>query len=38
MIVLDISESLMRHFDKGTMNHKEIEILVFLDTNQQVHA
>ena len=38
MIVLDKSESLMNHFDKGTMHHKEIEILVFLDTNQQVHA
>ena len=29
MIVLDESESLMNHFDEGTMNHKEIDIGFF---------
>ena len=28
LIVLDESESLMSHFDEGTMNKKEIEIVI----------
>jgi hypothetical protein len=37
-IVLDESDSLMNHFDEGTMNHQEIVIWVFLYRNHQVHA
>ena len=38
IIVLDESEALMNHFNKGTINHKEINIFVFLYTNHQVQA
>ena len=29
MIVIDECESLMNHFDEGTMNHKEVDIWYF---------